>query len=101
MPMTVIVTRDVAPRLSGFLASCMVEIAPGVFTSPTMTRGVRERVWTVLQGWFDELGGGSVVMTWRDPTAPARQGLSVLGLPPRTLVDADGVLLVKGELRKG
>ena len=100
MPMTVIVTRDVAPRISGFLASCMVEIAPGVFTAPAMSRGVRERVWAVLQDWFGELGGGSVVMTWRDPTLPARQGLSVLGLPPRTLIEADGVLLGKGELPK-
>lgn len=39
MPMTVIVTRDVAQRFRGFLSSVMLEIAPGVYTSPTMTRG--------------------------------------------------------------
>ena len=86
--------------MTGFLASCMVEIAPGIFTSPTMSRSVRERIWAVFQDWFGELGGGSVVMTWRDPTLSARQGLSILGLPPRTLIDTDGVLLVKGEYRK-
>ena len=95
MPMTVVVTRDVADRFRGFLASCMVEIAPGVYTSPTMTRAVRERVWAVLSDWFGELGGGSIVMTWRDPSLPARQGVALLGEPAKTLADQDGVLLVK------
>ena len=34
MPMCVIVTRDVPARFRGFLASCMLEIAPGVYTQP-------------------------------------------------------------------
>ncbi len=97
MPMTVIVVRDVADRFHGFLASCMVEIAPGVYTSPNMTRGVRERLWRVMDDWFGTLGGGSIVLTWRDPTAPGQQGLATLGLPARTLVNADGVLLGKRE----
>jgi CRISPR-associated protein Cas2 len=59
--MTVLVTRDLAPRFRGFLASCMLEVAPGVYTSPKMTRAVRERVWQVIQDWFAELGGGSEV----------------------------------------
>jgi CRISPR-associated protein Cas2 len=95
MPMTVVVTRDVKDRFRGFLVSCMVEIAPGVYTAPAMTRGVRERVWRVLAEWFEELGGGSIVMTWHDPAAPARQGLAILGDPPLALIDADGVLLGK------
>ena len=33
MPMTVVVTRDVEPRYRGFLASAMLEIAPGVYVS--------------------------------------------------------------------
>ncbi len=97
MPMTVIVVRDVADRFHGFLSSCMIEIAPGVYTAPTMTKGVRERVWRVMTDWFGTLGGGSIVMTWRDPTAPGHQGLATLGLPARTLVNADGVLLGKRE----
>lgn len=47
--MTLAVTRDVAARFRGFLASCMLEIAPGVYTSPKMNRAVRERVWSVVQ----------------------------------------------------
>ena len=42
--------------------TAMLEIAPGVYTGPRMTAGTRERVWTVLESWFDALGGGSVVM---------------------------------------
>lgn len=95
--MTVIVTRDVAQRFRGFLSSVMLEIAPGVYTSPTMTRGVRERVWKVLGDWFRELGGGGIVMTYRDLDSPGRQAVLNLGDPPRNLVEADGLLLVKRE----
>lgn len=44
MPMTVLVLRDVADRYHGFLASIMPEIGPGIFVSPELSRGVRERV---------------------------------------------------------
>ena len=67
--MVVVVTRDVADRYRGFLASAMLEIAPGVYTAPRMSKGVRERVWAVLADWFGALGGGSIVMTWQRPEA--------------------------------
>ena len=101
MPMTVVVTRDVAPRFRGFLASVMLEIAPGVYTAPTMSRAVRERVWRVLSDWFAQLGGGGIVMTWREPAAPGRQAVLTLGLPRRELAEVDGLMLVKGELGSG
>ena len=91
--MTVVVTRDVAARFRGFLASCMVEVAPGVYTAPKMTRSVRERVWAVLQEWFQEIGGGSIVMTWLDPRLPTTQGLAILGDPPKEVVAHDGLFL--------
>ena len=90
--MVVIVTRDVADRFRGFLASAMLEIAPGVYTGPRMTAGTRERVWTVLESWFDALGGGSVVMTWRDRKEPCGQGIRTLGTPPRRFVEIDGLV---------
>ena len=46
--MTVVVTVNVEGRYRGFLASAMLEIAPGVYISPQMTDGIRERVWDVL-----------------------------------------------------
>ena len=70
MPMTVIVTRNVEDRYRGFLASCMLEIAPGVYTGPRMTSGVRERIWRVLSEWHGILRQGAIVMTWSEPAAP-------------------------------
>ena len=93
--MTVIVTVNVADRFRGFLASAMLEIAPGVYTSPQLTAGIRERIWDVLARWYYELGQGAIVMTWRDPQAVGEQQIRVLGEAPKSLVDADGVYLVK------
>jgi CRISPR-associated protein Cas2 len=98
LPMTVVVTVDVEPRFRGFLASCMLEVAPGVYTAPRMSRAVRQRVWDVISGWFDELGGGGVVMTWRDASFPGGQGLAFLGTPPKELHDADGIFLARRRL---
>lgn len=98
MPMTVIVTRDAPSRIRGFLASVALEIAPGVYTAPRMTRAVRERVWMVLEAWHGAYGdgeAGAVVMTWQDPKQSGGQGVLTLGEPPKLIVDADGVLLVR------
>ena len=102
MPMTIVVTRNVAARYRGFLASVMLEIAPGVYTSPKMSKGVRERIWEVLTGWFDfnatvgaqSEGSASIVMTWRDAVSPGGQQIVTLGLPAKTLIDADGIMIV-------
>ena len=45
MALVVIVTRDVAYRYRGFLASVMLEVAPAVYISPRMSPAVRGRVW--------------------------------------------------------
>ena len=93
--MTVIVTINVDRRYRGFLASAMLEIAPGVYTSPNMTSGIRQRIWEVLSEWYYQLGQGSIVMTWRDPGAVSEQEIKTLGESPKEIVDADGVYLVK------
>jgi CRISPR-associated protein Cas2 len=98
MPMTVIVARAVEPRYHGFLASVMLEIAPGVYTAPDLSKAVRQRIWSVLQDWHGTLGQGSIVMTWRDPAAPCGQSLASLGEPPRQFVDVDGMVIVRREL---
>jgi CRISPR-associated protein Cas2 len=98
MPMTVVVTVDVSARFRGFLASCMVEIAPGVYTAPRMTPAVRERVWAVVSDWFGDLGGGAVVMTWREAGRPGGQGILTLGTPRKELYDAEGVILARRPL---
>jgi CRISPR-associated endoribonuclease Cas2 subtype I-E len=95
MPMTVVITRDVAERYRGFLASIMPEAAPGVYVAAELSAGVRERLWKVLTDWWSSLPGGSIVLLWKDSSAPSRLGLICLGLPPRDFVDLDGSLLVR------
>lgn len=93
MPMTLVITRDVPDRFRGFLASCMLEVAPGVYTAPRMSRAVRERVWSVLGGWHATLKQGSVTMTWPDAKHPGGQAIMTLGVPAKGLVEKDGMFL--------
>ena len=97
--MTIVITRDVAPRIRGFLASVLLEVAPGVYVAPKMTVAVRERIWAVVESWFDALGGGSVVMAWRAQSETTGMGVRTLGLPPRELVEVEGVFLVRAVSR--
>lgn len=90
--MTVVVTRNAPDRYRGFLASCMLEVAPGVYTSPRMSSGVRERVWAVCVEWADALpADGGVLLTWRDAEQPSGQGLRILGWARNEFIDHDGV----------
>lgn len=93
MAMTVVVTRDVPARTRGFLASVMLELAPGVYTAPRMNRAVRERVWAVLRRWHRATKQGGIVMTWSDPRRAAGQSVAMLGVPPKHLVEIDGVII--------
>jgi CRISPR-associated protein Cas2 len=90
-----IVTRDVADRFRGFLSSVMLEVAPGVFVSPRMSKGVRDRVWGVLTDWHQTLCCGSIVMAWRDQKETGGIGLAHLGTRPRELVEVDGMWLTR------
>ncbi len=98
MAMTVVITRDVSPRFRGFLGSCMLEIAPGVYTAPGMTVATRTRVRGVLEGWWRDDPRGQVIMTWQDAKAPAGQAFVFIGLPVKELADCDGLWLARSEL---
>lgn len=95
MPMTMIVTRNAPDRTRGFLASCMCEIAPGVYTSPRMSKGVRVRVTDVLESWYRLGSSEGYIVTWPDSTAPGGQAFFFLGLPSTELLDHDGVFLAR------
>ena len=95
MPLTVLITRDVEDRYRGFLGSAMLELAPGVYAQPRMSAGVRGRIWTVLEGWYERLHRGNIVMCWADTTAVGGLGLATLGEPPKDVVAHDAVLLVR------
>jgi CRISPR-associated protein Cas2 len=93
MPMTIVVTRDVPGRTRGYLASVMVEPAPGIYAAGELSKGVRERIWATLSDWHPGSGQGSVVLLWRDADRPGGLGILALGTPPRRLADLDGVLV--------
>jgi len=101
VPMTVVVTRNVSGRMRGFLASCMLEVAPGVYCAPRMSRGVRDRVRQVLDSWFAAEEEASVVMLWADGSLPAGQGVHVLGTPPYELLNYDGVIVSRHGQKDG
>ncbi|EQD33325.1 CRISPR-associated protein, Cas2, partial [mine drainage metagenome] len=48
MNLTVVVTSNVEDRYRGFLSSLMMEISVGVFTSPRLSAGTRDHIWSVL-----------------------------------------------------
>ncbi|ROR32705.1 type I-E CRISPR-associated endoribonuclease Cas2e [Inmirania thermothiophila] len=93
--MTVVVTRNVSPRMRGFLASTMVELAPGVYSAPRQSPAVRDRIWHVLQEWFVLERDASVVLLWEEPTMPGGQAVRTLGVPPVDLCEVDGLLLAR------
>lgn len=98
MSMTIVVTRNAEGRVRGFLASTMLEIASGVYTSPTMSPAVRERVWAVLEKWQVGTRGDGAVMTWPDANAPGGQTVRVLGEPPTELVATSAITLARRPL---
>jgi CRISPR-associated protein Cas2 len=72
----------------------MLELAPGVYTSPDLSRSVRERIWNVCCEWAETLPDeAGVLMTWRDKEMPGGQGVLVLGWPRKELVEIDGMWL--------
>lgn len=94
MSMVVVVTRNVPDRYRGFLASCMLELAPGVYASPQLTQAVRKRVWAVCCEWAGVLPeDGGVLMTWRDKRSPSGQAVLVLGWPKKEIVEHNGIWL--------
>ncbi len=95
MPIAMVVTTNVESRYRGFLTSIMLEVAPGVYVAPDMSAAVRKRMWVVLSKWWDSLRTGSIVLVWRNKDAVGNLQIETLGEPPKEIVDADGVLLVK------
>lgn len=98
MSMTIVVTRNSPERFRGFLASCMCEVAPGVYTAPRMAPSVRDRVWDVLTDWFKPVAEHAILMTWPEPSLPGGQALRVLGIPRQELSDHHGVFLARREI---
>lgn len=93
MSMTVVVTRNVTDRMRGFLASSMLELAPGVYSAPRLSPAVRDRIWRVVSDWWTHEQDASVIMVWADSAVPGGQSVRVLGIPPVQLVELDGLIV--------
>jgi CRISPR-associated protein Cas2 len=88
--MVVIVLENVKPGLRGELSRWLFEIKAGVFAG-RVSALVRDELWDLIG---QKLGSGSAVMIFSKNT---EQGFDarMLGNPSRSLVDIEGVLLVK------
>lgn len=95
MSMTVVVTRNVSQRVRGFMASAMLEVGPGVYVAARISPAVRDRVWAVLSEWFPNENASSLVMVWRETSAPCGLAVRTLGAPPVEMVEVDGIILAR------
>jgi CRISPR-associated protein Cas2 len=95
MALTVLITRDVEDRYRGFLASAMLELAPGVYASPYLSARARDKIWSVVADWHADLQQGSLVLFHPDRQADGGLAVRCLGSPPREAVRLEGVMLTK------
>ena len=95
MAMTLIVTRNEPDRIRGFLASLALEVAPGVYTAPEMTKGVRERMIASLIELHVPATDRMILVSWPERGAPGGQAFHVIGAPAVRLVEHDGMWLAR------
>jgi len=93
MSATILVTRNVSARVRGFLASSLLELAPGIYCGARISPAVRDRIWVVLEDWLHAEHDASIVMLWHDRSLPGEQAILVLGSPPVSLFEHDGLIL--------
>lgn len=99
MAMTIAVTRNAPGRFRGFLASCMLEITPGVYVAPRMKKAVRERVWQTMLDWSEFLpADAGIALFWKSRKAASGLGMRLVGWPKKELVDVDGLWLAVRDL---
>ena len=91
--MVVILMERVSPSARGILSRWMMEPHAGVFVGH-VTAMVRDLLW---QQCCEFAQGGSVLQLWNTPTEQ-RFAVRVFGNPRRSIVDLDGVLLVRRAL---
>jgi CRISPR-associated protein Cas2 len=88
--MVVFILENAKPALRGELSRWLFEVQAGVFTG-RVSALVRGELWQMIE---KKLGKGSAVMIY---SANNEQGFKaqMLGNPSRSLVDIEGLLLVK------
>jgi CRISPR-associated protein Cas2 len=87
--MIVICLSDTADRFHGFLRSVMLNVHPGVYVSMDLDAGSRDRIWHILEEWWQAEPRGLAVMIYRDKSAPMEMDFRTLGTAKRMIVDYD------------
>jgi CRISPR-associated protein Cas2 len=91
--MTVLVTRNASDRLRGFLASSMLEMAPGVYVLARMSASVRDAIWNVVEAWNQS--DSYAIMLWKSTKNVNLVSVRLIGTPKIDVVEIDGMLLAK------
>ena len=86
-------------RFSGFLHSVAMEVAPGVFLSADFNRLAFERIWRALEEWHGAWPEGWIVAVVPADKPRYPPEIRTLGVPARTLVEHEGIHLLKVEDR--
>ena len=87
--MMVICLAGVAERFHGFLRSCMLNPHPGVYIAVDLDTGSRDRIWAILERWWDAEPNGSGLLVWRDKTKPMSIDMKSFGAPRRDIVEIE------------
>ncbi|MFV3076523.1 type I-E CRISPR-associated endoribonuclease Cas2e [Niveispirillum fermenti] len=88
--MIVICLSATADRFHGFLRSTMLNVHPGVYVTMDLDAGSRDRIWRILENWWQSDPQGQAVMIYRDKSKPMEIDFRCLGAPKRDIVDYDG-----------
>ena len=88
--MTVLVMENVSPSLRGECTRWLLEIKAGVFLG-TISAAVRERLWALVQ---ERSEGGDCLIAY-SANNEQRFCMEIWGNPRRTIVDFDGLQLIK------
>lgn len=97
MTFAVIQFANKPARFKGFLASVMLEIAPNTFVAPRFKRAALDRVWEVLRDWHAAAPEGYVIALIGSSEPRGVPEIRTLGLPPRTILEQDEMLLLLRE----
>lgn len=85
--MVVICLNGVADRCHGYLRSIMLNVHTGVYVSMDLDAGSRDRVWAVLEDWWQWEPRGQAVMIYRDKSKPMEIDFRILGGTKRPMVE--------------
>ena len=65
----------------------MLNPHPSVYLAMDLDAGSRDRVWAILERWWQAEPRGMGVMLWRDPKAPMAVTMASFGAPKRRTVE--------------